>query len=41
MDKPTFKCGWNSEGKVDELVGRLEKKPGVAKDKMTMLFSGI
>ena len=30
-----------SEGKVDELVGRLEKKLGVAKDKITRLISEI
>jgi uncharacterized protein YjbJ (UPF0337 family) len=30
-----------SEGKVDELVGRLEKKLGVAKDKITKLISEI
>jgi len=30
-----------SEGKVDELVGRLEKKLGVAKDKITTLISEI
>jgi uncharacterized protein YjbJ (UPF0337 family) len=30
-----------SEGKVDELVGRLEKKLGVAKDRITRLISEI
>jgi uncharacterized protein YjbJ (UPF0337 family) len=30
-----------SEGKVDEMVGRLEKKLGVAKDKITKLISEI
>ena len=30
-----------SEGKDDELVGRLEKKLGVAKDKITRLISEI
>jgi uncharacterized protein YjbJ (UPF0337 family) len=30
-----------SEGKVDELVGRLEKTLGVAKDKITKLISEI
>lgn len=30
-----------SEGKVDELIGRLEKKLGVAKDKITRLISEI
>ena len=30
-----------SEGKDDELVGRLEKKLGVARDKITRLISEI
>ena len=30
-----------SEGKDDELIGRLEKKLGVAKDKITRLISEI
>jgi uncharacterized protein YjbJ (UPF0337 family) len=30
-----------SEGKVDELVGRLEKKLGMAKDAITRLISEI
>ena len=30
-----------AEGKDDELVGRLEKKLGVAKDKITRLISEI
>lgn len=30
-----------SEGKVDELAGRLEKKLGVAKDKITKLIREI
>ena len=30
-----------TEGKVDELIGRLEKKLGVAKDKITRLISEI
>jgi uncharacterized protein YjbJ (UPF0337 family) len=30
-----------TEGQVDELVGRLEKKLGVAKDKITRLISEI
>lgn len=30
-----------AEGKEDELVGRLEKKLGVAKDKITTLISEL
>jgi len=30
-----------TEGKVEELVGRLEKKLGMAKDKITRLISEI